>query len=122
MAINDNPFITRGNYKEFAFELKDDEGRSVHSLADATMLEFVLQNLELETVLRLTPPIGIRVNHNLRTTDAPGWVTIIIATIDSEALEVGMYRFAIQARWATGRTHEWTFPNVFYVMRDVITT
>lgn len=122
MAINDNPFITRGNYKEFAFELLDDQSVPVYTLADAMLLEFVLQDLELNTVLRLSPPDSIRVNQNLKTTDARGWVTIVVNSADSEALEVGMYRFAIQARWATGRVHEWTFPNVFYVMRDIITT
>jgi hypothetical protein len=119
MAIKDNLYITRGNSKEFAFELRDDEGEIVYDLAEATSLEFMLKDMELNEVLRLTPPVGMKVNVNKKISPAQGWVTVIINPADS-TLDVGLYRFALQARWLDGRVREWTYSQVFYVLADLI--
>lgn len=121
MAINDNLYIVQGNSKRFAFELKDDYGKLVHDLTDATTLEFVLQDMERNVALRLIGDSHININQNLGDTEAQGWVTVNIGTPDSEGLEIGMYRYALQARWSSGRTHEWTFPNVLHVLAGIIT-
>lgn len=120
MAINDNLWITQGNSKRFAFELKDDYGKLVVDLASATSLEFVLQDMERNIVLRLVGDGYIDVNKKFGDAEATGWVTVHIKTPDSEALEIGMYRYAIQARWSDGRTHEWTFSNVLHVLAGII--
>lgn len=120
MAINDNLWITQGNSKRFAFELRDDYGKLVNDLASATSLEFVLQDMEKVVALRLIGSAYIEINQNMGDTEAHGWVTVHIKTPDSESLEIGMYRYALQARWSDGRTHEWTFPNVLHVFAGVI--
>jgi hypothetical protein len=120
MAINDNLWIVQGNSKRFAFELKDDYGKLVHDLDQATVLEFVLQDMETVQVLRLVGSDYIKIDQNLGDVEAKGWVTVHINTPDSENLEIGMYRYAIQARWNDGRTHEWTFPNVLHVLAGII--
>ena len=120
MAINDNLWITHGNQKRFAFELKTDEGKPVMDLLDTVSLEFVLQDLEKTEVLRITKS-QIQLNQKYDEAVMFGWITVTISTQDSENLEVGLYRYAIQARWPDGHTHEWTFPRVMHVLADMIT-
>lgn len=120
MAINDNLWITQGNDKRFAFELKDDEGKVIYDLDSLASLEFVLVDLDMNEVLRLVPPNAILLNQRYDETNMRGWVTVVISNADSKNVEIGMYRYALQARWPDGRTREWTFSNVMHVLAGII--
>jgi len=120
MAINDNLWIRHGNFKRFPFELTDDYGKIIHNLNDASAIDFVLMDLEKNVALRLTTPESIVIDRSLDEENMKGWVTVTINTADSEGLSVGMYRYAIQARWPDGRTLEWTYPNVLHVLAGII--
>lgn len=115
MAINDSPYIVRGNQKVFAFELLDDDGKQVHDLRDVIALDFVLKDLLGEQVLLLTKSNGVEVDQPEHS-----FARVTIKTADSENLPVGILRYALQARWADGSVHEWVFPRVFHVLSDVI--
>jgi len=114
MPIQDNLFITKGNYKTFALELRTDEGDQLHDL-DKASFEFMLKDMEEVEALKLLSPTDVK-------PDEPdhSQVLVTIDTARSEKLEVGLYRYALQARWPDGRVHEWVFPRVFHVFDHMI--
>lgn len=119
MAINDNLWITQGNTKAFAFELKDDYDQIITDLKDAVAIDFVLQDMERNQALLITKD-QIELDQKINESKKPGWVTVTVKPFDSESLSVGMYRYAIKARWDGERVHEWTFPNVLHVLAGIV--